>query len=36
VAARQAGGLIIAGERIPAPRVEAAIAELARSDQRGT
>ena len=36
VAARQAGGLIVAGERIPAPRVEAAIAELARSDQRGT
>ena len=36
VAARQAGGLIVAGERIPAPRVEAAIAELVRSDQRGT
>jgi hypothetical protein len=32
LATRRAGGLIVAGERIPAPRVEAAFAETAGSD----
>lgn len=36
VAAREAGGRVVAGERIPAPRVEAALADPPLTDEGGS